>query len=129
MINRVPSAGLQVRPYFHRYTDDTLDLYEVLASYDARAKMKLDELSKIMGLAGKPTGVDGSQVEGLVNEGRIAEVAAYCETDLLNTFRLWLLYEVFCGALSPEGLAQSETNLVESVKRHRASKPHLVDVL
>ena len=26
MVNRVPAIGLQVRPYFHRYYDDALDL-------------------------------------------------------------------------------------------------------
>ena len=28
MVNRVPAAGLQVRQYFHRYTEDALDLCE-----------------------------------------------------------------------------------------------------
>src|SRR5207247_8517753 len=29
MVNRVSAAGLQVRPYFHRYTEDALDLCDV----------------------------------------------------------------------------------------------------
>jgi hypothetical protein len=33
MVNRISAAGLQVRQYFHRYTDDALDLCDVLASY------------------------------------------------------------------------------------------------
>jgi predicted PolB exonuclease-like 3'-5' exonuclease len=53
-------------------------------------------------LSGKPQGVDGSEVEGFVNDGRIQEVADYCESDVLNTYRIWLLYEVFRGALAGE---------------------------
>jgi predicted PolB exonuclease-like 3'-5' exonuclease len=29
MVNRVAAIGLQVRPYFHRYTDDALDLCDI----------------------------------------------------------------------------------------------------
>ena len=54
MVNRVPAAGLQVRQYFHRYTEDALDLCDVLGSYTPGAKVKLDDVSKILGLSGKP---------------------------------------------------------------------------
>ena len=53
---------LQVRQYFHRYTDDAVDLCDVLGSYVPGGKVKLDEVSKILGLPGKPDGVDGSHV-------------------------------------------------------------------
>jgi hypothetical protein len=36
-----------------------------------------------MGPPGKPDGIDGSEVEKYVREGHIAEVAAYCETDVV----------------------------------------------
>jgi predicted PolB exonuclease-like 3'-5' exonuclease len=51
--NRVPAAGLRVRQYFHRYTEDALDLCDVLGSYVPGAKVKLDDVSRILGLAGK----------------------------------------------------------------------------
>jgi hypothetical protein len=31
MVNRVSAGGLQVRQYFHRYTDHALDLCDALA--------------------------------------------------------------------------------------------------
>jgi hypothetical protein len=52
MVNRVSSGGLEVRRYFHRYTDDALDLCDALASYVPGAKVKLDEISKILGRRG-----------------------------------------------------------------------------
>jgi 3'-5' exonuclease len=54
MVNRVSPEGLQVRQYFHRYTEDALDLCDVLGSYVPGGKVKLDEVSKILGLTGKP---------------------------------------------------------------------------
>jgi predicted PolB exonuclease-like 3'-5' exonuclease len=46
---------------------------------------------------GKPTDIDGSEVEGLFRDGRISEIAAYCETDGVNTFRVGLNLRSICG--------------------------------
>jgi predicted PolB exonuclease-like 3'-5' exonuclease len=48
-----------------------------------------------MGLPGKPKGFDGGEVERCFNEGKIKEVADYCETDVINTYRVWLRHELF----------------------------------
>ena len=37
-----------------------------------------------MGLPGKPKGFDGSEVERYFREGKIKEVADYCETDVVG---------------------------------------------
>jgi 3'-5' exonuclease len=34
----------------------------------------------------------------MVSAGQIEEVARYCESDVLNTYRVWLIYELFRGA-------------------------------
>ena len=47
MVNRaIGSAGAAV---LHRYTEDALDLYDVLAHCAPGAKVKLDDVSKILG--------------------------------------------------------------------------------
>ena len=97
-----------MRQYFHRYTEDALDLCDVLGSYAPGGKVKLDEVSKILGLAGKPEGIDGSRVEEMVLAGQIEEVARYCERDVLNTYRVWLVYELFRGAITDKQLEWSE---------------------
>ena len=66
MIHGVFAPGMHNRAYYHRYTDDCVDLCDVLSSFSYGAKVKLDELSRIMGLPGKPDGLDGSQVERLL---------------------------------------------------------------
>ena len=116
MINRVSAPGLAARNYFNRYTDDALDLCDVLASFDARAKVTLHELCRVLGLPGKPDGIDGSQVDTYYRAGRIKEVAEYCETDVVNTYRAWLRYELLRGALSAQAYDQSETDLIAWIK-------------
>ena len=124
MVHRVSGAGLQVRPYFHRFTDDAVDLCDVFGSYVPGAKVKLDEICKIVGLPGKPWGIDGSQVEAMAQAGRINEVAQYCEADVLNTYRLWLIYELFRGSITTEQLAFSEAQAVDYIRTRRADNPH-----
>jgi predicted PolB exonuclease-like 3'-5' exonuclease len=125
MVNRVSAAGLQVRPYFHRYTEDALDLCDVFGSYSSGARVKLDEICKIIGLPGKPSGIDGGEVEAMVQAGRIGEVAQYCESDVLNTYRLWLVYELFRSAITAEQLAFSERQAADFVRTRKPDNSHL----
>jgi predicted PolB exonuclease-like 3'-5' exonuclease len=53
-----------------------------------------------MGLPGKPDGISGAEVEKYYRDGHIREIAEYCESDVLNTYRVWLRYEQFRGRLS-----------------------------
>src|SRR5262252_1655055 len=121
MVNRVSAAGLQVRPYFNRYYDDALDLCDALASYSSGAKVKLDEISKILGLTGKPEGLDGSRVEPMVLDGQIEVVARYCESDVLNTYRVWLVYELFRGTITATEIDWSEAQARDFVASRKST--------
>jgi hypothetical protein len=63
------APGLSARPYFNRYTDDAIDLCNVLSSFAPQAKSTLHELCKVMGMSGKPAGIDGSEVARYYLEG------------------------------------------------------------
>jgi hypothetical protein len=39
--------------------------------------------------------MNGADVEQYYRDGRIREIADYCETDVVNTYRVWLRYELF----------------------------------
>jgi len=62
----------------------------------------------------------------MVAAGRIAEVAQYCESDVLNTYRLWLIYELFRGAITAEQLAFSEAQAADFVRNRKSDNPHLM---
>jgi 3'-5' exonuclease len=126
MVCGVAAPGLSARPYFNRYSEDAVDLCDVLSSFNWQNKASLDELCRVMGLPGKPDDIDGSEVEEYCRDGRIAEVAAYCETDVVNTYRIWLRYELFRGRLTEAGMGASEENLLAFIDAHRAAKPNLV---
>jgi predicted PolB exonuclease-like 3'-5' exonuclease len=74
-----------------------------------------------MGLPGKPKGFDGSEVERYYREGRIKEVADYCETDVVGTYQLWLRYELFRGTLSHNAFEVSERNLADFMNRNAST--------
>jgi 3'-5' exonuclease len=128
MVCGVSAPGLALRPYFNRYTEDAIDLCGVLASFSPQNKASLHELCRVMGLAGKPDGMSGADVEKYVREGRIAEIAAYCDSDVVNTYRVWLRYELFRARLTENGLGASEANLRDYIRTHSNTKPHLAYV-
>jgi len=122
MVHGVAAPGLFARPYFNRYTDDAVDLCDVLSSFTSQAKGSLHEVCAVMGLPGKPEGMSGAEVERYYREGRIREIAEYCETDVVNTYRLWLRYELFRGKLTKNALQESELNLLENLRARAAAK-------
>jgi hypothetical protein len=129
MINRVSAPGLHVRDYFRRYSEDALDLCDVLSSFDGRAKMGLNDLCRVLDLPGKPEGMDGSQVEQYVKDGRINEVAAYCESDVVGTYRVFLVHELFVGRLTETGYEASEANLREFLSTRVETKPYYLSLI
>jgi predicted PolB exonuclease-like 3'-5' exonuclease len=102
LVHGVAAPGFSSRPYFNRYTEDAVDLCDVLSSFSSQAKVTLHELCRVMGLPGKPDGISGADVERYYREGRIREIAEYCESDVVNTYRVWLRYELFRGRLSEQ---------------------------
>ena len=129
MIHALPAIGLAARPYFHCYSQDAIDLCDVLSSFSSKAKVSLHELCRVMGLPGKPNGISGADVERYHREGRIREIADYCESDVLNTYRVWLRYELFRGGLSYEAFRASEDNLVQFINLRGNTKPHLTELI
>jgi hypothetical protein len=74
-------------------------------------------------------GVDGSRVEEMILAGKIEVVARYCESDVLNTYRVWLVYELFRGSITAKELDWSEAQIRDFVAIRRASNPHLCAVV
>jgi predicted PolB exonuclease-like 3'-5' exonuclease len=101
MVHGVAAPGLSSRAYFNRYTEDAVDLCDVLSSFNAPGKATLHELCRVMGLPGKPNGISGGEVEKFYLDGRIREIAEYCESDVVNTYRVWMRYELFADDFRP----------------------------
>jgi hypothetical protein len=70
-----------------------------------------------------------AEVEKYYHDGHIREIAEYCESDVLNTSRVWLRYELFRGRLSEAQFQASEADLVDFIKARGNTKPHLADLM
>ena len=84
--------------YLSRYHTRHLDL---LALYQPRANVSLNDLARLMGFPGK-LGMDGSQVWDAFQSGEIIEIRNYCETDVVNTYLLFLRFQFLRGILDNE---------------------------
>jgi hypothetical protein len=65
----------------------------------------------------------------MIRAGQIDEVARYCESDVLNTYRVWLVYELFRASITAEELDWSERQIRDFVLTRKASNPHLCAAL
>jgi len=87
--------------YLSRYHTRHLDLMDLLALYQPRANVSLNDLARLMGFPGK-LGMDGSQVWDAFQSGEIIEIRNYCETDVVNTYLLFLRFQFLRGILDNE---------------------------
>jgi len=91
--------------YLGRYHTRHLDLMDVLAMYQLRASAGLDVMARLCGFPGK-LGMDGSEVHAYVQQGKLELVRHYCETDVMNTYLLYLRFRLLRGELSAGEYAQ-----------------------
>lgn len=96
--------------YISRYHSRHLDLMDLLALYQPRANAPLDELAKLMGFPGK-LGMDGAKVWEAWQAGKAQEIQDYCETDVANTWLVYLGFEHMRGNLDTDGLRHEHQRL------------------
>jgi hypothetical protein len=82
------------------------DLKEILSSQGAAGAAPLDLYAKLVGLPGKED-VAGADVQALYAEGARDRIAAYCMTDVVQTYLLFLRHRLVEGSLTPDGYAES----------------------
>lgn len=106
--------------YINRYHQRHTDLMDVLSCYQRGAP--LNEIAIMLGLPGK-MGMDGKQVWGKFQAKDIQPIRDYCETDVLNTYIIYLHFCHMRGHLSTEELNMEIKMLKESLKA--LDKPYL----
>ncbi len=85
--------------YISRYHARHTDLMDLLAMYTGRANAPLDHIATLLGFPGK-MGMDGSKVWPCFLSGDVSAIRDYCETDVLNTYLVYLRFELMRGHLS-----------------------------
>lgn len=111
--------------YTSRYSEDWhCDLLEVMSEYGGSARIRLDEACSVFGFPGK-FGMDGSDVTEMVENGRIGEVRDYCETDVLNTYLVYLRLMHHRGTISTEGYNRAIADIIALIEAEGETRPHL----
>jgi predicted PolB exonuclease-like 3'-5' exonuclease len=87
----------------------------------------MNEICACLNLPGK-TGVDGSMVTDFYDKGDIKTIRDYCETDVINTYLLYLHFQHFSGSISPENFAKSKEEVAKFLKKNQ-EKEYLKEFL
>jgi|HubBroStandDraft_6_1064221.scaffolds.fasta_scaffold192690_2 predicted PolB exonuclease-like 3'-5' exonuclease len=112
--------------YLNRYHWRHLDLMDVLSGFQPRSRASLADMAALLGFPGK-LGFSGAQVWDEYLAGNIVGVRRYCETDVLNTYLVYLRFELMRGQLTRERHA-AELERVKTLLRDSA-EPHYAQFL
>ena len=108
--------------YQSRFHWRHIDLMDVLSGFQMRGRASLDQMAVLLGFPGK-LGMSGDKVWQCWLDGGIEDIRNYCETDVLNTYLVYLRFEYIRGNLDDKGL-QREYDLVRSAIT-AMDQPHL----
>jgi predicted PolB exonuclease-like 3'-5' exonuclease len=112
--------------YLSRYHWRHVDVMDVVSGYQARARASLANVAGLLGLPGK-LGFSGAQVWDAWLAGNIAGIRHYCETDVLNTWLIYLRFERMRGRLTAER-EEEENDRVRQLLEESA-EPHFLQFL
>ena len=85
--------------YVNRFHTRHLDLMDRFSQYGASRREAMDVVASLYGLPGK-TDVDGSMVGDLVGSEDWQTLSVYCESDVMNTWLIYLRWLRLTGQLS-----------------------------
>jgi predicted PolB exonuclease-like 3'-5' exonuclease len=101
----VPAAGWFSHGR-HGGPDEHQDLYELLTNAGTAQAAPLDLYAKLVGLPGKED-VAGKDVRGLYAAGARERIAAYCASDVVQTWLLSLRFRLLDGTLTAAAYQRS----------------------
>jgi 3'-5' exonuclease len=119
-------SSFRYNNYLNRFHWRHMDLMDVLSAYQNRARASLEDMACLLGLPGK-LGFSGAQVWDAWLAGKLDAIRRYCETDVLNTYLVYLRFELMRARFTRE----RHTEEVERVRTFLRSsrEPHLAEFL
>ncbi|USZ15569.1 3'-5' exonuclease [Moraxella sp. FZFQ2102] len=112
--------------YLYRYGEMHIDLMDKMSLYNGYQRQKLDTIASLCGFAGKGD-IDGSQVVPMVQAGDWQKLTTYCESDVLNTWLIYLRWLILTGKMdtpAADGLIDATYGFVESLHNADGSLRH-----
>lgn len=102
--------------YVNRYHHQHIDLMDQLAMFHQKHFAKLDDMAHFFGLAGKPE----LDLNGAIKQQNWSIVRQYCESDVLNTWLIYLRWSLLKGQLDGE----SHDNMVHETLAYLQEQAH-----
>jgi 3'-5' exonuclease len=112
--------------YLNRFHWRHLDLMDVLSGYQSSGRASLELVAQLLGLPGK-LGMSGALVWDAWQRGDLAGICNYCETDALNTYLVYLRFQLIRGVFDRERY-DAETSRLEQ-KLEQSGQAHLREFL
>lgn len=112
------NAGINKLDYLNRYSERHIDLMDKFNFGAWGNKQKLDTVASLCGFAGKQD-IDGSQVVPMVQKGQWQKLTTYCESDVLNTWLIYLRWQLLYGKITEtdhQQLIESTYHFIEKQK-------------
>ncbi len=113
--------------YLSRFHYRHIDLMDIIAGYQNKAFAPLDDIATLLGFPGK-MGMSGSKVWEQFQQGDLAKIRNYCETDVLNTYCVYLKFELIRGVISNEEYLH-HIELLKTYLRAEQEKSHIQEFL
>ena len=124
--NGEEDSAFRYNNYLSRYHWRHLDLMDVLAGFQPRASAALADVAALLGFPGK-LGFSGAQVWDAWKAGNIGGIRRYCETDVLNTYLIFLAFERMRGRLEPSSYDAENRRVRELLGA--STEPHFREFL
>ena len=112
--------------YLSRFQWQHIDLMDVISGYQVRSVAPLNDIAKLCGFPGKLE-TDGSAVLDLYQSDNTSAIRDYCETDVLNTYLVYLRFELMRGIIIPVQYEQRLEDLRDYLKKQ--NKTHFEEFL
>jgi 3'-5' exonuclease len=107
--------------YLSRFHWRHMDLMDILSGFQGRGRASLQDIASLLGFPGK-LGMHGADVWTAYLAGGLSRIRDYCETDVLNTYLIYLRFELVRGHLDANEhareLARVRKFLAESSATH-----------
>ncbi len=113
--------------YLNRFHYRHLDLMDVLAAYQNKAFAPLDDIATMLGFPGK-MGMSGNKVWHEYVSGNLKGIRNYCETDVLNTYCVYLRFELIRGVMNTLEYEHELHRLRDYLESER-DKAHIAEFL
>lgn len=94
----ITNTGFKDKDYLNRYTSVHIDMMEKFSFGQWGNKQKLDTIASLCGYAGKGE-IDGRDVLPMVQNNEWEKLAIYCESDVINTYLVYLRYQLLTGMM------------------------------